>query len=403
MRTFFRPAIPLFLSLAFMAVAAFFAMNSQNNPLFWVVGMTASAIIVSIVWSFLTMRPLEVRRLDPKHGVVGEPLVIRYAVTNRGRFLPAFNVVIEEDAHRGRSNWPDYMAPAPAWVLHIGPGETVHGEAVTWPQARGEVRFDRLRHWSRFPFGLVRRLKSRAQPTHTLIFPRLYRLRPGVLDAVIPAGPLGMKLTARSGGGDDFFGLREYRPGDSRRQIAWKRSAGSDTLIIMERTQPSPPRIRIILNLAVPTARLTVDPRPGVSPRALEERAISLAATMVEHAYHGGYEVGLSVLGAPVPVTPLRCSHWHVEKIMAALASIDLEAARTPVDSRALADAERAGIVVIHPRPVDPSIVRVEAWHFSATQLERLVETGTPSPRTAAAARESAVHHAPADRQEAAP
>jgi len=365
-------------STVLLAAVAVAAVTSQNNLLFWAMGVIASAILVSLLLSHLTMRSLTIRRLDPNHGVVGEPMLVRYEVANRSRFLPAFNLHLSELPVRDDATWRRFMPPAPAWIMHVGPGEAVHGEAVFWPQKRGEMRFGALRCATRFPFGIVRRTRRRSQPTHTLVYPRRYRLKRGVLDAVVPAGPMGMKLSNRPGGGDDYFGLREYKPGDSRRQIAWKRSATFDTLVIKERTLPSPPRLRIVLNLTAPTADLRFDRRRGVDPRTLEEQAISLAATMIDAAYHDGYEVGLSVLGADVPVTPMRRSHWHVEKMMGALAAIDLDAARPPVDHRALADSERAGIITIHPGRVDPSVVRHDGWHFSAEQLDHLVHDGDP-------------------------
>lgn len=385
-----RPHLPLLASVGLLAGLLLAAMHGQNNLLFWAAGVLGAAIILSAGYATLCMRAIEVKRLDPKHGLVGEPLVIQYAVTNRSRFLPAFNVTVEDLPPRGTSRDRHFSNRARAWIMHIGPGETVHGEAVLWPAARGEASFERLRAWTTFPFGILRRTRTMSQPAHTLIYPRRYVLKRGVLESIIPSGPLGMKLSNRPGGGDDYFGLREYKPGDGRRQIAWKRSAGGEALIVKERTLPSPPRLRIVLNLTVPTEALQHDPRGTLDPSELEERAISLAATFVHAGYRAGFEVGLTVLGMDVPATPLRRSHWHVEKILGALAGLDLSRARTPVAARATADAERAGMVIIHPARIDTGIMRRDGWHFSAGQIEHLVLTRSvlaegPTPLSTAA------------------
>ncbi len=386
-----RPHIPLLVANLLAAVVVVAAMNSQNNLLFWVFGVMAAAIAISGIWSHLSIRALTIARLDPKHGLVGEPMVIQYAVTNRSRFLPAFNITIEE-LHRNGSTWPQYMNCARAWIMHLGPGETVHGEAVVWPTARGEVRFVDLRAATSFPFGLVRRTKRRSQSIHTLVFPRLYTLHHRVLESVVPLGPAGSRMSSRPGGGDDYFGLREYKPGDSRRQIAWKRSAGAGALVIKERTVPSPPRIRVLLNLTVPTKNVRMDGAAnGLSPRELEERAISLAATLIESGSRNGYEVGLSILGFDRPATPLRASHWHVEKIMGELASIDLEQEREGVRHGEATDAERAGLVVVHPGRIEPALVRAEAWHFSAAHLDHLILHDAQAVGTAIDARQGAM------------
>lgn len=376
LRDHLRPHWPLLGHLGFTAIVAFAAMNSQNNILFWVVGVLLTVLIVSLIWSHLAIRGIDVQRLDPRHGAVGEALSLRYRVTNRRRWLPVFNLVIEERMGGEHANFSSFMHGGSAWVMHLGPGETVHGEAIFWPSARGEVRFDRLVVRTRFPFGLVRRQRKLSQATHTLVYPRRYRLRRRVLDSIVPVGPLGMKLSSRPGGGDDFFGVREYRPGDSRRMIAWKRSASSTSaeLLVVERTLPSPPRLRFVLNLAQSTAELQQRIGDEHDARRLQERAISLVASFLDEASGRGFEVGLSVVGMQVPVTPLRRSHWHVERLMGLLAGLDLDGPVVRAGAmRALADAERAGLVVVHPGPIDPRIVNPEAWHFSAMQMERLL------------------------------
>lgn len=377
LREHLRPHWPLIGHLAFTAIVVLGAINTQNNILFWVVGVLLTVLTVSAVWSHLAIRGVEVQRLDPRHGAVGESLALRYRVTNRRRWLPVFNLTIEERPGGAHANWGTQMQAARAWVMHIGPGDTVHGEAVYWPAARGEIRLDRLTVSTRFPFGLIRRQRHFTQPMHTLIYPRRYRLTRRVMDSIVPIGPLGMKLSSRPGGGDDFFGVREYRAGDSRRMIAWKRSAAtpSGDLLVIDRTVPSPPRLRFVLNLIQSTEQLQARLGNEHDARELQERAISLAASFLDEASGRGFEVGLSILGLAAPLTPLRRSHWHVERLMGLLAGLDLdsEEARRNAAVRTPADAERAGLVVVHPGPVDPRIVDPDAWHFSAMQMERFL------------------------------
>lgn len=373
-----RPHLALIIHVALTTAVALAAMRTQNNILFWILGVLLTGLLLSMIVSHLMIRSVEVQRLDPRHGAVGEPLIVRYRVTNRRRWLPVFNLAIEERLHNGAANWMQYMAPARAWVMHVAPGETVHGEAIYWPRARGEVRFARLRVYTTFPFGLLRRTRTFEQSTHTLVYPRRYRLQPRVLRAIVPSGPLGMKLSHRSGGGDDFFGVREYQSGDSRRSIAWKRSASASNgnLLVVERTLPSPPRLRFVLDLTLPRDVLRQRMGEGHDPRVLEERAISLAASLVDEANVLGFEIGLSIIGVDAPVTPIRRSHWHVERLLGALAALDLDVAtaRDHRSPRASADAERASVVVIHPGPVNPGLVTPDAWHFSAMQMDRLLD-----------------------------
>lgn len=358
-------------------LVAMLAMNSQNNLLYWLFGALVALLLVSGLVSGFMMLGLRVHRLDPGAGAVGEPLVVRYALTNRNRLLPAFNVHVEDLAQPPRSRWRTrgrevpgggagfgrMMPPAPAWVMHVGPRETVHGEAVFWPVARGVATFGHVRIWTTFPFGLVKKSITVAQPAQTLIHPRRYELRRDVLGALAPPGPLGMRVTAQAGAGDDYFGLREHRSEDSLRRIAWKRTANLDQLVCIEHTRASPPKLRVAVDLTAPTARDT-------SARDLEERAISLAASILATADHAGFEVGLSLPGIEPTPLPVRHGQWHLAKLMATLAAIDLDGPRTAWTAGQLPDLQRVGLVVVHPDRVDPSRGRPDAWHFSARQLE---------------------------------
>jgi uncharacterized protein (DUF58 family) len=305
---------------------------------------------------------------------VGEAVVVRYEIRNRNRLCPVFNVHFEERPVGGAGGWQRLMEPVPAWVMHIGPGETVHGEAVFRPMRRGVACFDQLRIATTFPFGIVRKSVTLSHPQYMLVYPRLFTLRRRVLEAIAPAGAIGMKVTDRAGSGDDYFGLREFRPGDSMRHIAWKRTANRDELVCIERAHPTPPKLRVMLNLSRSTDQLAVNEREAVSARDLEEHAISLTASIIHAADLAGYEVGLTILGTAGPAMPVRRSHWHRNKMMAALAAIDLDAARVRPTERIASDAEPAGLVVVHPDRSDPTVVRGEAWHFNARQLAHLLE-----------------------------
>ena len=330
------------------------------------------AAVISFVWSTLAIRRLQVRRIDPRNGVVGEALVVRYEVTNRSRWLPIFNVHIEDRPAGADQPWQRLMRPARAWVMHVGPGETVHGEATYWPRQRGRANFSHMSVWTTFPFGFLRRSATREHEQHTFVYPRQYELKRGILHSLTPIGLMGQRIAQRQGPGDDYFGLREYKPGDSFRHIAWKRTAKLDDLVCVERTMPSPPKMRVILDLTTPTRELQHESRKLSARRAMEERAISLAASLLRAADHEDFEVGLAVLGFDMPEIPLRHNRWHLSKIMAALAAIDLDSPRTAAVRLDRYDDERAGLVVVSPDRVGMIGRREDAWYLTSRQLSEL-------------------------------
>lgn len=405
--------LPFWLYCGMCVLVGSAAHNSSYNLLYWVFGAMTAGLLISGIVSGAMMMSLRVTRVCPAHGAMGEPLVVHYAVTNRSRWLPAFNLHIEEvassepasrrwmpwlkpepnrmatdgasardDAAGSRLeardesvgvSWEQVMPAAEAWIMHLAPRDTVHGEAVFWPKRRSEVRFDRLRIWTTFPFGIIKKSVTIRQPQHTLIYPHVHQLRPSAATAVLPRGPLGAKASVRPGVGDEYYGVRDYRPGDSMRHIAWKRAAGLDQIVAIQRSASNPQRLRVVLNLTQPSHELRIGADEPISGVELEERAIALAASFLRAAEEVGLEVGLSIVGFADMPTPIRRGPWHEGRLMAALAAIDLNRARRFHRGSVPPDAERAGQIVIHPDRVDPALGSHDAWHLTARQLASLV------------------------------
>ena len=358
-----------FLLLLFLLAPA--AVLQGNNILFWLLAVLVTIVLVSLVGSALMLRGLEVKRHLPMHGSVGEPLVIGYAVHRRRRRLPAFGLFIEEELDADRHG--GFAADrSRGWILHVGAGETVHGEGILVPDRRGRIEFTAFRIRTSFPFGLARRQRRFEQPQHTLIYPRVYQLQQRILSALTPQGPDGLRTTDQRGGGDDYFGIRQLRTGDSLRDIAWKLSAHRGDLLAIDRARPSPPRIRIVLDLSTPTGELQVGQDEPMTARDLEERAIALAASILKAATDRGLEVDVAVPGFEVPSLGFRGHAFHVHRVMTMLAGLDLDAMRS-TGASGVPVMERAGLVVIRPDRVRPLRHRPDAWYLTARQLDEFI------------------------------
>jgi uncharacterized protein (DUF58 family) len=274
--------------------------------------------------------------------------------------------------------------------MQVGPGETVHGETVLFPLRRGRFRFDRFRVSTTFPFGFLRKSVRFDQRSEVLVYPRVLPLRADLVPSLTRGGLGGARLSTTAGPGEDYFGVREYRPGDSVRQIAWKRVASGQGVVSIERSRTSPPRLRVVLNLATPTKELRVSEgnRPVAEiARDLEEDAIALAASLIVQAENDGFEVGLTILGLDAPKAPVRRGHWHVERILATLADLDLDAPRAGPGRLVEGDRDRASLAVVHVDRAAPAIAPSGAWHLVATRLESFLATepkSAPLPAEAA-------------------
>jgi uncharacterized protein (DUF58 family) len=103
--------------------------------------------------------------------------------------------------------------------------------------ARGRVLIDGLRLTTALPFGLFRAWTWVYLPLEIIVYPRARGALPLPADAGMTHG-----ARVRGGsGGDEWLGLRNFRDGDSPRQVAWKAYARGAPLLVKEYCSASAP------------------------------------------------------------------------------------------------------------------------------------------------------------------
>ena len=362
--------IAYFLVTILVGVAA---IVRPNNMLVWTFGFMLTLIGVGGLVSGALLFRVRLRRMDPGHGRVGQPLVVRYLVRGSSRWMPVFDLQISETPGREPSDWSTFSEPNPAWLMHAGPRQEVHVESVLVPRRRGRMRFGRCIAQSSFPFGMLRKLVVVEQPMSTLVYPRTERLGSVAINHLLNQGGSGERRRRPRPGLDDYLGLREYRDGDPRRSIMWKRWIDEETPAVVQRAESAPRRFRMQLDLRRPTDALRISAEED--GRELEEQAITLAASIAESAVELGVEVGLEILGFEHPDLPVRNGRRHLDRILAQLASIDLEEPRVPMPGNATTSL---GVmkVVVHVDRIDPRVGDDSTWHLLPSSLRDLQNVG---------------------------
>lgn len=359
--------------LIYIAVTLFIALgaiNSQNNLLFAALGLAVGGLLISGFISGGALMGLRAARSVPGGArlALGEPLVLVYRLSNISRTLPACGLHIHElprDAQlRLAPDWPSFFAPAQAFLTHIAPRSHAEARITVLPRRRGRLTLGPLRIWTTFPFGLVKKSITFPLGQSVLIHPPVLPLRPGLLRRLSARAHSGAGTENAPGPGEEFFGLREYTPGDSPRRIAWKRSARTGDLVVRQHASPAPQRLWIVLVLLAPDA-------PD-APR-LNERAIALAASFLRAASDMGMAVGLAIPG-DASYAPHQ-GRAHADRLLEALALLD--AAELP-PARPFPEAalSRSACVIVSAADPDPLYGPRSAARFGAADAERtLAET----------------------------
>lgn len=346
------------------------AVNSQNNLLFLAFGLSIGAGILSGLLSGAIMMNLHAERSLPSLATVGQSCTITYTVTNRSRFIPAFALLVQEYASKGAAHsWRRRLPRPRGSILHIAPGETTELNVSVEPLRRGEAHFLGISIVSSFPFGLVAKSITIDQPSMLLVYPRSERLRREVASRILSRADLGLHSAPKLGRGDEFFGLRNYTPGDSPRLISWRVSARSGNLVVRENTAPSGGTLWILLNLNSPPQSKETSPHDDPL-----EQAITLASSLTDAALTGGMDVGLAVAQENVIVSPSTLIKQR-SAIMAALARLSPQKSslNPAVDEQILRLTQRAACVVVHSGEIDPTIGPPHARHLSSENTSEIL------------------------------
>ncbi len=314
----------VFLSIA-IGIAA---INTGNNLLYLLLSWLLSFIIASGVLSEVTMRGLGVTRRAPPQVFAGQPFLMEIAVENQKAGTASYSIEIE-DLLDGRP------LDKKCYFLKIPPGRTQRTSYRHTFTRRGLYRFDGFRIATRFPFTLFRKSRDVESASEVLVFPRIATMsRP-------PPRPrtVGVGASARLGRRGEFFGLREWRDGDDRRDIHWRSTARSGRVMVRELQDELERQVTIAVDNALPAqvvrALAAGDRLREDAPIAdALERAISTAASLAATYLEAGWAVGLAARGARVPLAVGKPQLTRILRELALLATVTDDVAMAELDGR---------------------------------------------------------------------
>ena len=175
-------------------------------------------------------------------------------------------------------------------VTRIAVGEPVTIEYGFQLPAPGTVRFEGIEVRVADLMGFFYKRFYMRLPDEVMVLPPLMKEEGGQrsIKRFNSLPPPGVHRLKRAGSGGELLDLRDYRPGDPPKMIAWKASARRDRLITKEFESDVPVRCTIFLDASAAT-RLG---EPGRTPLV---RMASLAAGVAQAATGNRDIVGLTV------------------------------------------------------------------------------------------------------------
>lgn len=247
------------------------------------------------------------RSLSADRASQGAPVTVKLSITNEGSHLEE---ALIEDLMPQRLKRVEGESEM---LTSLPPGATVE-LGYTLSGQRGYHRFPGVQVTASDHLGLFRKRELLPVSSQLFVLPEVFKLgrveirprRTRVYSGLIPA---------RLGGpGVEFFGVRQYQPGDALRAINWRASARHlESLFINEFEQERVADVGLILD-----ARRRSDVLS--SKGSLFDHAIEATAALADAFLNGGNRVGLLVYGGHLDWTFPGYGKRERERILQALA-----------------------------------------------------------------------------------
>jgi uncharacterized protein (DUF58 family) len=270
LRRIAKPAFVVTLGLVLYLIAT----NAGAGWLYVVAAGIGGVVVVAAPLPWWNVRGVEVTRRNPIVATAGEPFECSLEMRNTGRL--ARHLLEVEDhlasdtgravAVRVRRDEPEvvrYTIENPRRGIYSG------GEVVVESGAPFGLFYGRRRIWA---------------TSDLVVYPTTFDVAGLPPSAAVDAerGDRSESSTLHRGHGGEFWGVREYRPGDPARLVAWKRSARgllAGKLAVVELAQETHPPFVVALNL------------DEGAPYEVREMVISTGASLLLYGLEEGREV----------------------------------------------------------------------------------------------------------------
>ncbi|MFN8413409.1 MAG: DUF58 domain-containing protein [Anaerolineales bacterium] len=206
---------------------------------------------------------------------------------------------------------------SPRSLMHLPAGAS-HSLTYTIAGPRGAYSFESIKVEACDALSLIRREQTLLTTGQLVVFPEVRRLKSISIRPRRTRVYAGM-IPARAGGsGTEFFGVREYQPGDTPRSINWHASARhAEALFANEYQQERVADVGIVVD-----ARERANVFHG--EQSIFEYSVQAAATLSDAFISQGNRVGLLVYGAYLGWTLPGYGKLQRERVLYALARAEV-------------------------------------------------------------------------------
>lgn len=244
-------------------IIGFAALNTGNNLLYIVFGITLSLVAISGIVSMINISSLDIS-LDSYSDIFAlTPGNLWISVYNKKTLIPSYSITLEIQKN--------YY-----YLDKINTGQTERIRVKTFFKDRGLNGLPEISIATRYPFGFFKKWVSMNFGSRNIVvFPRILSKKE---TEKFNKSSIGENISINNGRGSELKSLKNYSQGDNIKDIHWKISARANKLITREYFSENTKNIKMEFN-------------PGTDNKIELEKYISRKASTYLDFIKKGYNV----------------------------------------------------------------------------------------------------------------
>lgn len=319
------------------------AVFRQVNLLIFLAGLMLGPLLYNWRYAVETLRLVRVRRTLPRMVSAGEWFTVNLSVANDRRNLLSYGIVAEDAVRPAGSSVRQTATLSQTLVERLEPQSTVARAYSACIPRRGKYDFGPLVLESRFPLGLVEVGMIFPERQSLLVAPQVGKLTPKGRE-LLGFDPQGLRMLRRRmlDNEGEFYGVREWRAGDSRRLIHWRTVARTNRLAVRQFQPTQREDLTLALDGWLPAS-------PQVADVEALENVVRLTATILaELSREGGTRVSVILAGKTLEDRHGVANSFFLTELLELLAEWEGGDERSPSEAadRALQRSLGSGNVV---------------------------------------------------------
>jgi uncharacterized protein (DUF58 family) len=338
----------------YLVVMAFIvggAMLREVNLLYMLAGMMLGAFLVNARMASFSLKRIDVRRRLPSRVQAGEKFTVQFVAENQRPRYASWAVAARDFIEREGGERRKATVDVEVLFPHVPAGSRALASYEAVLPRRGRYQFGPIEVSTKFPLGLLRASATVVEHETMLVRPRLGRLSRHWTRMVQSSRWGSHHSRPKRGTAEgEFYGLREWRSGDSQRWIHWRTTARTGQLVARQFEQQQNWDAALLLDLWRPEW-------PSEEDLFREERAVAFLATaVVDLCHRGGSQLLVGVAGETLAHRRAAASRMLAEELLDDLAQVrGAPDDRLPqlLDEALLETPRGARLIIISTRPQD--------------------------------------------------